>query len=145
LKSILFNRHIGTSGECPICSQDAKDVRHLLFECHVAEEMWRAFGLFELIEEAATTDRSGSGILELVLRMTDKPLPGFDSIQVKETVATVCWYIWWIRRRRTHNEAVPPISKCKMSILAIIANKGKALKRSSTADHWSRPEARVIK
>jgi hypothetical protein len=29
LKSILANRHIGTTGECPVCHQGAEDIRHL--------------------------------------------------------------------------------------------------------------------
>jgi hypothetical protein len=33
LKSILVNRHIGHSGQCPICSLAAEDVSHLLFLC----------------------------------------------------------------------------------------------------------------
>jgi hypothetical protein len=36
LKSIMVNRHIGTSGQCPICSLQEEDVMHLLFQCPVA-------------------------------------------------------------------------------------------------------------
>jgi hypothetical protein len=39
-KCILANRHIGTSGECPICNLHAEDTRHLLFTCPVAVDMW---------------------------------------------------------------------------------------------------------
>jgi hypothetical protein len=33
LKSILINRHIGDSNECPLCQLDAEDILHLLFKC----------------------------------------------------------------------------------------------------------------
>jgi hypothetical protein len=32
LKSIMENRHVSTSGECPICNEAAEDILHLLFQ-----------------------------------------------------------------------------------------------------------------
>ena len=49
-KSILSNRHIGTSGECPLCQLDAEDLRHLLFECAPANELWRPLRLQQTID-----------------------------------------------------------------------------------------------
>jgi hypothetical protein len=39
LKCILANRHIGDSGECPVCHQGPEDVSHLLFKCPTAREL----------------------------------------------------------------------------------------------------------
>jgi hypothetical protein len=39
LKSILVNRHIGMSGECPICQLGPEDIQHLLFLCPVATDI----------------------------------------------------------------------------------------------------------
>jgi ribonuclease HI len=145
LKAILANRHVGTSGQCPICNQAAEDIKHLLFQCETAKHMWDSLGLATVIEEAAT-DRSGSVVLEELLRDTDKMLPGFDGIGQKETIAVAAWYLWWIRRRRTHEESVPPMSQCKMSVLSITANGAKAMaKVSGPKPRWSRPTSRILK
>jgi hypothetical protein len=67
-------------------------------------------------------------------------------VKLKETVAVAAWYLWWIRRRRTHNEDVPPIYKCKMSILTITANASKSKgKGDPRSERWTRPEARFLK
>jgi hypothetical protein len=109
LKSILANRHIGTSGQCSVCSQAPEDILHLLFNCEMARQMWDSLGLTSVIEEACMVDRAGSAFLEFLMREEDKPLPGFDTIETKETIAVTCWYLWWLRHRRTHDESVPPI------------------------------------
>jgi hypothetical protein len=119
LKSILANRHIGTSGQCPICLQAAEDVKHLLFQCDMARDLWRTLGQLAVIDDAMQLDRSGLVVLELLFRDQDRVMPGFASLGLKEVVAVTCWYIWWIQRRRTHNETVPPLFRCKMSVLAI--------------------------
>jgi hypothetical protein len=63
LKSILANRHIGTSGECPICHGGAEDISHLLFQCETTKNLWHCLGLHEIIEESSVIDRSGSVVL----------------------------------------------------------------------------------
>jgi hypothetical protein len=52
LKSILYNRHIGTTGGCPICNQGPEDISHLLFQCETARELWNNLGIADLISEA---------------------------------------------------------------------------------------------
>jgi hypothetical protein len=68
LKSILVNRHIGTSGQCPICMQGPEDMAHILFQCHMARELWTSLGVIDCIDEALLSDRSGSAILEYLIR-----------------------------------------------------------------------------
>jgi hypothetical protein len=128
LKCILANRHIGTSGECPICHQGPEDVKHLLFQCQAARDLWSSLGMLHLVEETAHENRSGSVILETLLRSQNCTMRGLDNVGLKETVAITCWYLWWLRRRRTHNEAVPPINRCKMSILPMAANQANSFK-----------------
>jgi hypothetical protein len=58
-----------------------------------------------------------------------------------------CWYLWWLRHRRTHNEDIPPLHKCKFSILAIVANpalENKSLEVDSST-RWKRPLPRQVK
>jgi hypothetical protein len=101
LKSILANRHVGNSGQCPVCSQAPEDVMHLIFQCDTAKQLWAALGLSTVIEDACIVDRSGSAVLEFLMREPDRLLPSFDSIGTKETIAVASWYLWWLRRRRT--------------------------------------------
>jgi hypothetical protein len=65
LKSILANRHVGTSGECPICHRGAEDIHHILFSCDTTHEIWNHFGLCEVMEAAISIDRAGSAVLNI--------------------------------------------------------------------------------
>jgi ribonuclease HI len=109
--------------------------------------MWEALGLQAAINEALQVDRAGSAVLEHLLRRNDNSLPGFDHIGPKETVTVTCWYLWWMRRRRTHDEEVPPLNRCKMSILSIAANAIRAAEKKLTISpaRWIRQEPRKVK
>jgi hypothetical protein len=89
-------------------------------------------------------DRSGSAVLE---HIPDNTSSGFEVVQFKEFVAVTCWYLWWLHRRRTHGESVPPVFHCKIYILAITANAMKASKSNLVIgeERWQRPEPRVLK
>jgi hypothetical protein len=93
------------------------------------------------------TDLSGSAVLEHIFRLPDSMPSGFTVVQLKELVAVTCWYLWWIQRRHTHGEFVPPVYKCKLSILAIAANAAKVPKLpiGSGENRWSKPKPRVLK
>jgi ribonuclease HI len=119
---------------------------HLIFQCDTAKQLWAALGLSTVIEEACIVDRSGSAVLEFLMREPDRLLPSFDSIGTKETIAVASWYLWWLRRRRTHNETIPPISQCKISVLSITVNGVKAAsKPTGPKPRWCRPNPRIIK
>jgi hypothetical protein len=64
--------------------------------------------------------------------MRDTIMPGFNSIGLKEVIGVCSWYLWWMRRRRTHDEEVPPINQAMMSILSIVSNHAKAPKPQSS-------------
>jgi ribonuclease HI len=146
LKSILANRHIGSSGECPICRTEPEDVLHLLFKCNASKEIWQSLGLANIIEDATSIDRSGFAVLEYLIRANDNNFPGLSMVNRKETIMVAAWYLWWIRRRRTHNESVPPTYKCKLSILSITAHAGSRASRCQDSNAvWTRPKPRVLK
>jgi hypothetical protein len=103
-------------------------------------------GLLDVIDEAMQLDCSGSVILELLFRGQDLMMLGFASLGLNEVVAVTCWYLWWIRRRRTHNETVPPLFRCKMSVLAISGNAAQARGKPSVIENrWETPLARQLK
>jgi ribonuclease HI len=146
LKSILANRHIGNTGGCPICNKGPEDVSHLLFTCSVARELWTALKIIDIIDDAAQNDRSGSGVLEILLRRESNDLHGFTDFGLKEVIMIGCSYLWWLRRKRTHGEEVPSIYSCRMSILSMAANIAHATKPpAATETKWKVPIPRYVK
>ena len=122
LKNILFSRHIGTSGTCLVCNLELEDIIHMVFKCPEAMIIWRGLGLENVINNEIRDDRSGSVVLQEILKSTPTSVPGYERIRIHDTVAVAAWYIWWLRRRRTHGESVPPVKRCVASILVIAAN-----------------------
>jgi hypothetical protein len=99
-----------------------------------------------IIDDAIIVDRSGSAILEHILRQDMDEVPGLNLINLKELVMVACWYMWWLRRRRVRDEEVPPLNRCKMSILAITANATVITKKSRVSDvKWEKPKPREVK
>jgi hypothetical protein len=129
LKAILFRRHIGTSDLCPICNLEAEDIMHMLFKCQRAAQIWEGLGIMDVIDRATSDGRSGSQALELILKSSQVDVSGYNGLKIQELVAVGCWYIWWLRRRQSHGDHVPPIRHCINSIRAITANAGKAMTR----------------
>jgi hypothetical protein len=74
-------------------------------------------------------------------------VPSLDLINLKELVMITCWYMWWLRRRRARDEEVPPLNKCKMSILAITANAAviNSKKNRASDAKWEKPKPREVK
>jgi ribonuclease HI len=108
--------------------------------------LWEAVGISSVINEAVMIDRSGFDVLEFLFTRKESQMPGFQNLGLKETIAVGAWYLWWIRRQRTHDEPVPPMHHCKMSILTITANAAKIRKNSThTAPRWSRLGHRQVK
>ena len=54
-ENIVTNNYL-----CTMCSVYYEDIKHVLFECNVAREVWNNLGLLELTEEACMLDHSGS-------------------------------------------------------------------------------------
>jgi hypothetical protein len=98
--SIMVNRHIETSGGCPICGLEAEDILHLLFKCPTTKSMWKSLGFNSLVEDAMAEDRARSAVMESIFKRKASTHPGYN-IGVSETVAVASWYLWWIHRRRT--------------------------------------------
>jgi hypothetical protein len=116
---------VGTEEGCPICNNAAEDILHMIFKCPMAKDLWESLNLTQVINDAMD-DRLGSVVLETLFRQDDVNLQGFNVGQ-KEVIAVGAWYIWLIRRQLTHNETVPPLFKCKISILSMATNSAKIL------------------
>jgi hypothetical protein len=66
--------------------QGREDTAHLLFQCHTAWELWISLGVIDCIDEALLSDRSGSAILEYLLRDLNSTVPGFMNMGLKELI-----------------------------------------------------------
>ena len=112
----------------------------------MAQELWQKLEMNDCIQEATNLDLSGSVILEHLHRLQDNTLTGFE-FGKKELISMTCWYLWWMRRQRTHDEPVPPIPRCKISILGIAANAFRSLSQKKMGDEarWHKPEPRQVK
>jgi ribonuclease HI len=123
-----------------------EDISHLLFTCPAAQGLWYALGLTDIIEQAVHLDRAGSAVLEYLVPDHNQAMPAIPSIKLTEVIVTSCWYLWWIRQRRVHNEDVPPLFKCKMSILSIVTNAAKPPRSTGSNDsRWIKLGPRQVK
>ena len=109
--------------------------------------MWTRLGILEIINEAKRVDRSGSIILEHILVGPPRQVPAKPNLEVKQIIAVGGWYLWWIRRRYTHNGNPPPAFKWPISVLAISNNfdQANAKRTGSVQERWEKPEPRFVK
>jgi hypothetical protein len=109
--------------------------------------MWEKLGLSEFIQEAIRVDRSGSVVMEHILLLPGRPFQLMPMLDVKHVIVTACWYLWWTRRRITHNELCPPVVRCPLSVLAIASNHHRAFanKREKHVPKWTRPDPNFAK
>lgn len=137
----LANRHIGGSGQCHVCDWGAEDIAHMMFKCDRALEVWEVLGLTNIIQSAALEDRSGSVVLEHLLRSRQLAIPGLSGLEVKEVIATAAWFIWWRRRELKHNGTTPIPSRLALSIKAMVSNSLRAKKNMSgmIRKGWTKP------
>jgi hypothetical protein len=128
-RAILANRHVGESGGCPVCQHGAEDIKHMMFTCDRARVVWRSLGIWERLQRFLATVRSGSVIIDDIIRREEQ----IDALDVglAELVLTAGWYIWWERRQYVHGEVIQRPSRSAMSIAALTKNYKAAMKRRS--------------
>jgi ribonuclease HI len=144
--AILANRHIKVPAQCPICKMGAEDIMHLMFTCSRAKEVWTALGLNDFITHWSKLDRSGSVVLEEILRADLNLSPVLGSLSVKETVAVAAWYIWWQRREGVKGEKIASPFSSAFSIKALTMNFSLAEQGATPkAITWSKPPAHHYK
>lgn len=143
---MLANRHIKVPPHCPICPDGADDIRHLLFTCRRARLVWKAFGIMDRIDQALQVDRSGSVVLEEMLRWPRQNSPLLGHLGLQETVAVGAWYIWWERREAMKGVKVKPPMNSAFSIHAIASNyAGQLTDGSMDVVRWTKPPAGTYK
>lgn len=127
-KGVLANKHIGNQGSCPLCPSGCEDIKHMLFTCDRAREVWRCLGVWDRIEEVLNIDRSGSILMEEIIRIGGK-IPALNNVGLVELVLTAGWYIWWERRKFVHGESIQTPFISAMSIAALTTNYMMSLRK----------------
>lgn len=79
------------SRQCPVCKKGAEDLKHLMFTCDRARVVWRTMGVHEIVEVAAKQDRSGSIILENILRDKRQHLVQQTQSGIHESILVGAW------------------------------------------------------
>ena len=101
---VLANKHILNEVNCPMCQTETEDIRHILFSCSRAREVWSSLGIWQHIESLLLIDRSGSVLIQEIIRR------GGEEEKLKlglpELILTGCWHIWWQRRQLVHGEVI---------------------------------------
>jgi hypothetical protein len=127
-RGVLANRHIGNQGGCPLCLSSCEDIKHLLFSCTRAKDIWDYLGLSNRLDSVTSIDRSGSVLLEEIITRGGC-VPSLDNIGFAEIVLIAGWYIWWERRQIVHGEKVQIPFRSAMNIRVLAMNYMNASKK----------------
>lgn len=104
-KGVLANRHIENSSSCPACHGGCEDIKHLLFTCNRAKEIWRRLGVWNKLQRVLSTDRSGLVLIADLIKVS-RPLEKLNRVGLAELILRGGWYIWWERRKFVHGESI---------------------------------------
>jgi hypothetical protein len=138
--AILAGRHIKVSPQCPICKSGPEDIGHILFGCLRAKEIWSELGLMDDIQHALLVERSGSVVLEHILRSPNRDAPNLERVSLHELIAVGGWYIWWQRREAVKGERVSPPKNSAFAIKALTANFGASQGKAKEKEFkWVKP------
>jgi hypothetical protein len=118
----------------------------MFFTYHRAKEVWRCLGLSEALDEILIQDKSGSVIVEEIIRKGGR-LQFMDNLGFAELVLCAGWYIWWERRKKVHDEEVQVPYHFVTSIVIITKNYMQAVKKPQRKKEvfWSKPMEGMLK
>jgi hypothetical protein len=136
---ILANRYIDNSSSCPSCHEGCEDIKHVLFTCSQAKEIWRILGVANEIQNLQEFDRSGSVVVAGTINVS-KPLRSLNQVGLAELILTGGWYIWWECRKYVHGETVQNPTRVAMSIATLTTNYQRAMKKKTRkSEGWKEP------
>ena len=129
-----------------MCARGCEDIKHALFTCPRASEIWRCLKLDGFVEEASNVDRAGSSVLDHILCM---PTRGslLPEVSAQTLILVGIWYIWWERRQLVHGEEVQSPARSALSISALAANYTHARKKETwvNKERWIKPMEGCVK
>ena len=131
----------------PICNKGPESIRHLLFVCPVAIQVWKLLGVWDVIQRGLAMNTCGEVMLDYLLSLPDDHIHVLGLPKLRETVATCCWYLWWERRKITHGgdpQTAPQINLVVRSLAEnfIVANSPRPRVHLGG---WMRPRTGYVK
>ena len=109
------------STKCPAC-EEAESVKHMLFLCPKAKQVWYMLGLQEVIERGCAVDRAGEAVLEYLLSVPANETMVLGQGKGPLIIAIACWFLWWERRKLVHGEHTQQPNQIVLSIRALAEN-----------------------
>jgi hypothetical protein len=124
-----------------------ESIRHLLFECPVAVQVWKLLGVLDVIKNGLEMNMSGEVVLEFLLSLPDNHIHVLGLPKLRETVATCCWFLWWERRKITHGGDPQTAAQINLAVRALAANFIAACssKPKIRVGGWTRPRTDYVK
>lgn len=128
-----------------MCSEGCEDIRHIIFTYRRAKEVWQKLGKLEHIERVQDVDRSGSIILEEIIRQGGQ-VTALNKVGLAELIIARGWYMWWERRKLVHGEQLQTTSQSAMSIATLTINYQNASKKKPVVrEGWKKPTEGFLK
>jgi hypothetical protein len=144
---VLANRHMRVSPQCPLCLIGAEDIKHLLFECQRARQVWDHLGLGQVIDNACAIDRAGQAVLEHILYNEVHLLSSVGNASIPELVVVTAWHLWWERCKATRGEALQDPERIARAIEALYSNycAANSPKAKPKREGWVKPLSDHVK
>ena len=106
----------------------------MIFTCDRAKAVWSSIGLGQKIADLLIVDRSGSIVLEDVIR-GEELVQGLD-VRLAELILTGGWFLWWERRQIVHGEPVQHAARSGLSIASLTKNYKMATGDDNEGPSW---------
>jgi ribonuclease HI len=138
---------VRVSPQCPLCLTGAEDIKHLLFECQRARQVWDHLGLGQVINIACDIDRAGQAVLEQIISNEIHVMPPEGTASIPELVAVTAWYLWWERCKATRGEALQDPERTARAIEALYSNyfAANSPKAKAKRGGWVKPISDHVK
>lgn len=146
-RAVLADRHMKVQAHCPACNGSADTIKHLLFECSQAKDLWRLLGVEDVISNACQIDHAGPAVLEFLLNIPGHEVLVLGQGRFKEIIVVSSWYLWWERRKLNHEEETQSVYNIFLSVKALTANFTIAAspKAKLRTEGWMKPRRNYVK
>ena len=104
-------------------------------------------GLELVIKQALKVDKAGELVLAHLLCHPEQQIQVLGLPKFRETMATTAWYLWYERRKLTHDEETQSAYQINMSVRGLVANYtiSYSPKAHVRSDAWLKPKYGYVK
>lgn len=94
----------------------------MFFPTPMAVEVWKLLGVYDIIKRVCQVDLSGAVVLEYVLCLPDHDIQVLGLPKLRETLATMPWYLWYERMKLIHGKETQSASQISLVVGRLAAN-----------------------